>query len=49
MRRGARGGSGLSQLWDWLMVGVPVVLLIVGGVWATLQFMQPASWGALVA
>lgn len=39
---GSGGGGRLARLWDALLILVPILLLVVGGAWATLQFMQPA-------
>jgi len=38
----------LGRLWDWVLIAVPILLLLAGGTWATLQFMQPAPPGKLV-
>lgn len=48
----SRGGENaigrLGRLWDWVLIAVPVLALVIGGGWATMQLMQPAPPSTLV-
>ena len=43
-----KSSSRFAQVWDWLLMGGLILLLVAGGVWAALQFMQPAPPKSLV-
>ena len=43
-----RSGSRLRQLWEGLLIAVPVLLVLAAGIWIALQFMEPAPPKRLV-